>query len=59
MFGRNGATYLTRERAIIAGSRRSRKTYRQFLLSPVAVGVLTLLLAGAIAIRLIPDGASF
>jgi len=52
MFGRSGVTYLAREREIIAGPSRIRKTYRQFLASLVAAGVLLVLLAGAIAIRL-------
>jgi hypothetical protein len=59
MFGRNGVTYLAREREIIAGSAGSRKTHRQFLASLLTAGVLVLLLAGAIAIRLMPHGPSF
>jgi|GEM_PF-1798186 hypothetical protein len=59
MFGRNGVIYLAREREIIAGSARNRKTYRHFLASLSTAVVLFLLVAGAIAIRLIPHGTSF
>lgn len=59
MFGRSGVIYLARERDIIAGRSRSRKTYRQFLASLLTTAVLLVLLAGAIAIRLFPHGASF
>ena len=59
MFGRSGVTYLARERAIIAGRSRNQKTYRRFLLSLLTVVVLIVLLAGAIAIRLTPQGSFF
>ncbi|MGM4909939.1 hypothetical protein [Rhizobium sp. 768_B6_N1_8] len=52
MFGRSGVTYLAREREIMAGRTRSRKIYRHFLVSVMTAGVLLVLLAGAIAIRL-------
>ncbi len=59
MFGRSGATYLTRERDIIAGSGRRRRTRRPFLLSLLTAAVLTLLLVVVLAIRLMPYGTSF
>ncbi|MGO4194319.1 hypothetical protein AB4Z13_03015 [Rhizobium sp. YAF28] len=52
MFGRSGVTYLAREREIMAGRTRSRKIYRHFLVSVMTAGVLLVLLAGTIAIRL-------
>ena len=51
MFGRSGVTYLAREREIIAHT-RSRKAYRRFLTSLMTTGILVVLLAGAIVIRL-------
>lgn len=59
MFGRSGISYLAREREIIAGRTRSRKTYRRFLASLTTTGVLLVLLTVAIAIRLVPGGAPF
>jgi hypothetical protein len=52
MFGRSGVTYLAREREIIAGRARTGKTYRHFLTSLMTTGILVVLLAGAIVIRL-------
>ncbi len=53
MFGRSGVTYLAREREIMAHT-RSRKAHRRFPTSLMTAGVLLALLAGAIAIRLVP-----
>ncbi|QWW69724.1 hypothetical protein [Rhizobium sp. WYJ-E13] len=59
MFGQSGVAYLAREREIIAGPSRIRRTYRQFLASLMTAGILVMRLAVAIAIRLVPHSVSF
>lgn len=53
MFGRNGVGYLVREREIVAGRYRKRKTYRRLVLSLQISGFFLVVLGGVIAARLV------